>query len=171
MRAELTQDVNMSDCEVDGYAVATCSTREAGAATLRVEVQGQTVTRDIEIGLTTLHDCDHDQDVELVLPGEGCPRPLGIAIEGRLIDVAGKEMNGWVEAQVLDRRAACVVNRGRFRCPSMTPYTATYRLRALLGGGVVAERDAVVLAVDCDVKPEDGTIDLRSGDVTLHVDP
>lgn len=159
--ATLEQENQALGCVIEDSAPSVgCNDTVEGPGTLRVEAEGQLVTREVRVGLTTKESCNSTQDVGLRLAGPGCPKPKGTAIAGRLLDRMGNEVTGGtVIASLYGRERKCSVTGARFECESMSPYGAMYTLSARFGVSQV-ERDVFVAAQACAVEPVDATVNL-----------
>lgn len=161
--ATLQQGTDTFGCTIDGSGPRVgCNQAVEGDGTLTVQAMGQTITREVDIGVVSQSSCKYTQEVALKLPGPGCAKPHGNAIEGRVLDAQGKEMpNVAASVELYGRQQACRVAAGRFQCPSMSPYNATYTLELSFGVSRM-ERDVFVLASECRVDPVDATLDLAA---------
>lgn len=158
----LQQETRERPCNPDGTGGFVCRLDRKREATLTVEAEGQTLVHTFTPRITQQNSCfDSPDGIELLLKGEGCPRPSGTAIEGQLLDSNGAPVEGNVRVSVDSESAPCEPQPGGFSCESLSPYSATYRLTATVGSTLV-QRQVTVPAADCTVEVTDGTIDLRT---------
>lgn len=151
---------------------ASCYPTFEGPATLRVESAGEVLEREVELfRVKSGSTCEMapTQTVELALEGQGCELPEADAIQGVLRDVEGRALNdALVEVELDDETAPCVVSGSSFRCPALTPYTASYRVRVEVGS-TRFEQVVSVAADECTVSP--AAAELRVGHAQCYVRP
>jgi hypothetical protein len=159
--ASLRQGSDTFGCVVDNsWPRAGCNETLAGAGTLTVQAEGQIITRDVDVDVFSQQACDYTQEVTLRLPGPGCPKPRGNAIEGRLLDAQGRDISGGsVTANLYGGVQRCRMTGAQFQCPSMSPYNATYKLEFQFGVSRL-EREVFVLASECQAMSTDATVNL-----------
>ena len=166
-RARLIQGDRTTHCN-DG----SCHPTFDGLATLRVESAGEVLEREVELlRVESGPTCESapTQTVELSLAGQGCELAEADAIQGVLRDVEGVALHdAHVEVELYDESAWCVVSDSTFRCPALTPYTASYRVHVKVGSTRL-EQTVSVAAEGCSVTP--AAAELRVGRAQCYVQP